>query len=185
MPALAWRAHTRRAMTAAFDGDPTLHVVNGVELVLRRIRKDDVARLRAAYLRLSPDSQRLRFFSRLPELPLPMAERLCDVDFVERAAFVFVDAIEGEIRAVGRYELDGACRAEVAIAIEDEFQGHGLGRALMETVAIHARQNGINHLSAEVLGENTRMLKLLRRAGTDIHVEFHAGIATVTFDAAA
>jgi GNAT superfamily N-acetyltransferase len=157
-------------------------LVNGEKLTLRRIRPDDVERLRAAYRRLSPDSQRLRFFSRLPELPLPLAQGLCDVDFLDRAAFVFVNNRDGAIRAVGRYEGEGKGTAEVAVTVEDAFQGQGLGLALMRKLGEHARACGIYHLTAEVLGENSRMLNLLRHAGTDVQVEYHAGIASVTFE---
>ena len=162
-------------------GDAHLNI-NGEDLFLRPIRADDVDRLRALHRRLSANSQRMRFFSAMRELPQAMAERLCNVDFVDRAAFVFVDQDDTLIRGVGRYEGEGNGSAEIAVTVQDAYQGQGLGMVLVKKLSEHAKSVGLKRLSAQVLGENTRMLELLRHSGLPMHVEYHSGVATVTLD---
>jgi RimJ/RimL family protein N-acetyltransferase len=56
-------------------------------------------------------------------------------------------------------------QAEVAFGIVDQFQGQGLGGALLRELADVARHAGINELIAEVLGSNLAMLKVFEKSG--------------------
>jgi GNAT superfamily N-acetyltransferase len=50
--------------------------------------------------------------------------------------------------------------AEMAIVVEDGWQSKGVGKLLLLELAQRAGLRGIEHFSAEVLGENRRMLAL-------------------------
>ena len=58
-----------------------------------------------------------------------------------------------------------ADRAEVAFAVSDALQGHGIGMRMLERLASVARDQGIQTFDAYVLGENRRMLDLFRDSG--------------------
>ena len=47
----------------------------------------------------------------------------------------------------------------------DAYQGQGIGTILMRHLAILARDAGLNELIADVLPENSAMLKLFRKFG--------------------
>jgi GNAT superfamily N-acetyltransferase len=55
--------------------------------------------------------------------------------------------------------------AEVAFAVVDDYQGKGIGAALLWHLALLARQAGLKEFSAEVLADNVPMLKVLERSG--------------------
>ncbi|HKS90565.1 MAG TPA: hypothetical protein VJQ83_01455, partial [Tepidiformaceae bacterium] len=91
---------------------------DGRDILIRRIRPDDAPRLSEHFSRLSPRTRRLRFFAPMRTLQTPFAERLADVDFVERAAFVAAYPGEGTLRGVGRYAQETPDAVEVAFVID-------------------------------------------------------------------
>jgi ribosomal protein S18 acetylase RimI-like enzyme len=56
-------------------------------------------------------------------------------------------------------------RAEVAFLVVDGYQGLGIGSALARHLIGLARQSGLEELVADVLPENSAMLKLFKRLG--------------------
>jgi acetyltransferase len=54
---------------------------------------------------------------------------------------------------------------EIAATVADEWQGRGLGTALVVQLAQRAREEGHSTLRAAVLAENIRSIRMLRRAG--------------------
>jgi RimJ/RimL family protein N-acetyltransferase len=65
----------------------------------------------------------------------------------------------------GRYVVVQPGRAEIAFAVLDQYQGQGLGTVLMRHLTAIANESGIHELIAEVLAENTPMLKVLEKSG--------------------
>ena len=49
--------------------------------------------------------------------------------------------------------------------VVDAYQGQGIGTLLMRQLAILARDAGLKELIAEVLSENTPMLKVFKKFG--------------------
>ncbi len=71
--------------------------------------------------------------------------------------------------------------AEFALAIADDWQGLGLGRALMLRLMQHARQRGLIALHGLVLADNQPMRALLRRLGAEVrHVAADASLVRAT-----
>jgi GNAT superfamily N-acetyltransferase len=138
---------------------------NGRDILIRRIRKDDAPRLSEHFSRLSPYTRRLRFFAPMRTLQVSFAERLADVDFVERAAFVAAYPGEATLRGVGRYARETDDAVEVAFVIDDDMHGLGLGTELLYHLAALARENGYTALTAQVLEEHHEMLAVVRGCG--------------------
>lgn len=59
--------------------------------------------------------------------------------------------------------------AEFAVIVADPWQGKGLGPKLIGRVIDIARENGVKHLSGDVLSENQAMLDLVRGMGFSVH----------------
>ena len=65
--------------------------------------------------------------------------------------------------------------AEVAFAVDDAYQGRGLGTILLGQLAEVAHANGIQQFEAIVLPENHRMIDVFRESGFPVEVQ--AGVA--------
>ncbi len=147
---------------------------DGASVTLRPIRADDAPRLQALYARLSPESVYFRFLGRAAELTKKEANRLAHVDYFSRMAIVAaVDSgAEELIIAVARYAalLGKPGRADFAIAVQDDYQGRGLGKIILRRLAAWAVQHGIHTFEFSVMYENDRMMQFLRHSGLPIRV---------------
>jgi len=157
---------TPAATSTMLVGDHTLTV--------REITIDDVDRLRRLFTRLSPDSVYRRFFSPVQQPPRTALLWLADVDHTRRDALVALDG--DEIVAVARY--DGRAdtnTAEIAVTVEDAWQGQGVGKRLTRRLAVLARDHGIESFDAVVQPDNRPALGLIRRLSPDASVHFASG----------
>jgi RimJ/RimL family protein N-acetyltransferase len=64
-----------------------------------------------------------------------------------------------------RYVAVQPGKAEVAFALIDDYQGHGIGAALLRHLAVIARNAGVEELIAEVLPDNLPMVKVFENSG--------------------
>jgi acetyltransferase len=159
---------------------------DGLRVHVRPIRPDDEPLLHEAFSRMSERSVYFRFFSPLKQLPEAMARSLAQVDYEQRFALVATthrpDGNE-HIVGVARYDrAPGTEVAEVAVAVVDEYQRHGVGAGLLSLLCQVAREHGIRHFSLIVLPENQSMLALLRRLGWIHQARFQGGVYEITFD---
>ncbi|MFK2879434.1 GNAT family N-acetyltransferase [Rhodanobacter hydrolyticus] len=169
-PSLSSRSHARHAPTLS------VHTAQGErvrsrdsrELWLRGIESGDVAALQRCFTRLSPEDIRRRFLHAMSELPLPMAQRLCNTDPALETALVLVDESvrPAEIRGVGRIYVDEAAdSAEFSVIVERDWSRIGLGALLMQRLVDDCRHRGLAEIWGYVLLENRPMLELCRELG--------------------
>ena len=131
---------------------------------IRPIRPDDEPQLVLLYDRLSRHTAYQRFFTVMQRLPTDWYHFFANVDYVRRLALVAErETVSGyQLIGVGRYEAgEEPDVAEVALVVEDGWQGRGLGRMLLDSVLGAADARGIRRFRAYVLTENYRMLRLL------------------------
>lgn len=152
---------------------------DGSIIRLRPIRTDDCERWLAFVSRLSPRAKYLRFHHLPKAMTADDAARFCTVDY--RDTFAIVAEVRREQReeivAVGRYyRLPNKSSAEVAFAVEDDYQGKGIGTGLMEGLVKAALENGITMFKAEVLSENEEMMGVFRDYGYHVTSELEAGV---------
>ncbi len=152
---------------------------DGTRLRVRPMADDDEERLVAFHARLSPESQRLRFFSPHPRLSDREVTRFVHVDGDARVAIVA--ECDGDIVAVARFDrFVESTDAEAAFVVQDSFQGRGLGSVLLERLAACAREQGVEQLVASTLPENKRMLHVFRKFSTEVKTSFEDGVVHVT-----
>jgi GNAT superfamily N-acetyltransferase len=65
--------------------------------------------------------------------------------------------------------------AEIALAVEDCWQGRGIGSRLVRTLAAYARRRGFTTFIAEVMYDNDRVLALLCHCGFPTTLRWCAG----------
>jgi GNAT superfamily N-acetyltransferase len=186
----------------------TLELKDGTKVHVRPIVPDDEPLLHEAVAAMSERTVYFRFFSPLKRMPDALAHRLAVVDYKDRFAIVAtMRAIAakggyppqsagqaepdpahppgGKERIVGvaRYDrAPGTDVAETALAVVDEFQRRGLGRALLTILSKVAREHGIKTFSLIVLPENQHMLGLLRKMGWIHQAKLTGGVYEITFD---
>jgi RimJ/RimL family protein N-acetyltransferase len=149
-------------------GFSAMHTLDdGRRVEIRAIRREDRDGFVEAVGRTSADSLRRRFFVVRRYFSDQEIEFFSNVDFVRRVALAVVAEEKGRPAIVGggRYVVLEPGRAEVAFALIDEYQGKGIGTALMRHLAAIARQAGIRELFAEVLPENVAMLNVFKKSG--------------------
>lgn len=154
---------------------------DGGTVHLRPIVPEDADRIVSFHSRLSDRTRYFRYFGPYPRIPQRDVERFTRVDYVNRVAFIAM--LGNEIVAVGRFDrLGEQDLAEVAFVVEDEHQGRGLGSILLEHLAAAARERGLRRFVAEVLAENSRMVRVFREAGYQVKREIEAGEVHLEFD---
>ncbi len=156
---------------------------DGRKMQVRPTRTSDTGAMQELFHRLSEDDVRTRFFQKLTSLTDTAAQHLCSVDYEEEMAFAAVigPSAHQRIVATSTYFLNPASGlAEVAYIVDPEWQGAGLGALLHARLVDYARDHGARGLTADVLAENSRMLRVFERGDHSFSVEIEAGVADVT-----
>jgi RimJ/RimL family protein N-acetyltransferase len=151
----------------ADPGERTVTLVDGSTLVVRPISPDDREDLDAGFRRWSAESRYRRFLGGVSELRPRLLDYLTSVDHHGHEALVARDAATGEGVAVGRFIRDkqNPRRAEMALAVGDDWHGRGVGTALLALLVDRAREEGVDTFTASVLAENTPMIAVLASIG--------------------
>jgi GNAT superfamily N-acetyltransferase len=152
------------------DYTATEFLRDGRTVEIRALRPEDRAGMLAAVDRTSQQSLYRRFFTFKRGFTDREVDFYVNVNFVDHVALVAVLEEDGQpvIVAGGRYIVVRAGEAEVAFVVDDAHQGRGLGASLMRHLAALARQAGLKALSADVLPENSAMLKVFETSGLAI-----------------
>ena len=157
---------------------------DGSTLRLRRTTDADVPALVEFFQRLSPDSLHLRFQGAV-RVDAQLVAPFVTGDGSERLSLVgeLVDAAGvNRVVALGTFvRLRDPSRAEVAFAVADELQRRGIGTRLLERLAVHARGAGIDRFVAQVLPENTAMLRVFGDTGFEVKRRHVGGVVEVEF----
>ena len=137
---------------------------DGSTLLIREARADDEQELRRFHRDLSRESLYYRFFVLRTHHEAEIA-RITSAD--PEHDVVLVGESGGRILAIASYTRNRhvPSRADVAFAIADELQGRGVGTRLLEQLAAIARRNQIAFFDADVLGDNTRMMRVFEDSG--------------------
>jgi ribosomal protein S18 acetylase RimI-like enzyme len=90
-----------------------------------------------------------------------------DIDFKNHVALVALAEEAGRkvIVGGGRYIVFEPGGAEMAFVVVDAWQGRGVGSILMRHLIKIAAGAGLQELTAEVLPENTAMLRVFGKSG--------------------
>jgi RimJ/RimL family protein N-acetyltransferase len=154
-------------MLRAVDYTAMERLRDGRTIEIRALRPDDREDMLAAIDRTSPRSLQRRFF--VPKRGFSEIELafFMNIDFENHVALVAQIDEDGRqsIVAGGRYIVAQPGQAEMAFVVVDAYQGQGIATLLMRQLADLARDAGLQELIAEVLPENTAMLKLFKKFG--------------------
>jgi acetyl coenzyme A synthetase (ADP forming)-like protein len=153
----------------ALAAQPVRDVIlrDGSTLRLRPPASEDAHRVLAFFEALSDASTYQRFHG-FPSLSTELVAPFLDPDWTERGALIGTlgEREDERVVALASYvRLRDPGSAEVAFAVADELQGHGVGTRLLEQLAELAAAGGIHTFVAEVLAGNRRMMDVFADAG--------------------
>jgi len=135
---------------------------------LRPITPRDRVGLTRFYSGLSADSRAARFHGPASIIPEATAAFFCGPDHLHREGIVAerID-VNGDPVIIGHICIEPTddAVAEMAIAVDDAWQGHGVGRAMLASAIAWAQAHGVARLAASILFGNGAMLTLLRSTG--------------------
>lgn len=142
-----------------------MNLLNDFEI--RPILPDDKEGLKRGLAMLSAESKRQRFFSSRKDFTEKELAFFTEVDQHNHIAFVAVSKKEdgpqpaGSIRCVRDLLHGRPDFAELAVTIVDCYQGKGLGKSLLETLAQKALEEGIHYLYGDFHASNVKVQRLL------------------------
>ncbi len=162
---------------------------DGTPALIWPLLPTDAETLREGFGRLSRDSRRHRFLAALGELDDPMIARLVDsADGVHHIALLLIVLPpQGQEGPAGvahlRQDPDDPTTADVAVTVVDDWQGRGVGSALV-SVLMDRRPAEVTRISAVVQADNRASLALLARAGRVSYGLPERGVLDVTVELA-
>ena len=136
---------------------------DGTRVTIRLARPEDAEAVAEMHSRSSEQTRYQRYFAPISEWRGDQLRRLAGGH--RGATLVAQDAL-GNVVGLGNVfpdRPDDTQTAEIAVIIEDAWQGRGLGSQLLAHLIELARRQGYAEVVALVLADNSRMLALLER----------------------
>jgi acetyltransferase len=141
---------------------------DGPGVIIRPIRPEDEPMMQELLKGSSEQTLMLRFFRKISDLSHEQLVRYCNIDYDRELAFVAVilngdrEQIIGEARIS---KLPDQENAEMAVVVGDQWQGQGIGKALLVHCLKIAKELGIKKMWMEILKSNTKMLYRAEKLG--------------------
>lgn len=143
-------------------------------VTVRPVLPQDADAEQSFVIALSPQSRQRRFHGTVKQLPERLLHAMTAIDYLDHVALVAEsadDAGASRLVADARYVVTEPGRADFAIAVADDWQHVGLGRAMLQHLARHACRQGITQIDGAVLAGNAPMLALMRRWGAQMRAD--------------
>ncbi|HSW46017.1 MAG TPA: GNAT family N-acetyltransferase [Phycisphaerae bacterium] len=172
-----------RSYPAELETTATLN--NGSEVAIRPIRAADEPLIKDMFYSFSEKTKYLRYHNTLKSMPHNKLQVFCNVDYDTEIALVGVTGTPGheEVIGVGRYLTDAAkLSAEMAFVVRDDYQRKGLGTCFFRRLVEIAQSQGIRRFHAEVLAENSGMLKIFHRSGLKVTTTTEEGVVGIDLE---
>jgi GNAT superfamily N-acetyltransferase len=145
-----------------------LRLRGGKSLTVRFVEPGDAGALQGFFRSLSVGSRYNRFLGAMSELPQIELDHFIHVGEADRFSVIAVMTIDGAETIVGeaRYAFDAeTSRFEFGLSVDDRWQGHGIGAALLKNLECRAAAFGAERLFGDTLRSNDAMIGLARKSG--------------------
>ena len=145
-----------------------LRLRSGNAVTVRFVEPRDAEALQAYFRSLSARSRYNRFLGAISELPASQLDQFIHVGEADRFSVVAVMSIDGAESIVGeaRYAFEADTDSfEFGLSVDDRWQGHGVGAALLRNLECRAAAFGAHLLFGDTLRSNDAMLGLARKSG--------------------
>jgi GNAT superfamily N-acetyltransferase len=140
----------------------------GNAVTVRFVEPRDAEPLQNYFRSLTTRSRYNRFLGAASELPASLLEQFIHIGEEDRFSVVATMLVDGYETIVGeaRYAFDpDAASIEFGLSIDDRWQGHGIGKALLKNLECRAASFGADRLFGDTLRSNDAMISLARKSG--------------------
>jgi GNAT superfamily N-acetyltransferase len=145
----------------------TLRARSGEPVTVRFVEPRDAEELQNYYRSLSARSRYNRFLGAMSELPKTVLDRFTHIGPDDGFTVIVTLEIDGFEIIVGeaRYAYHADTGSfEFGISIDDRWQGHGIGSALLKNLECRAAAFGATGLFGDTLRSNDVMIALARKS---------------------
>ena len=145
-----------------------LRARNGEAVTVRFVEPRDAEPLQSYFRALSTRSRYNRFLGAISELPQTLLAHFIDVGESERFSVVATMMFAGFESIVGeaRYAFDTEhASIEFGLSVDDRWQGHGIGKALLKNLECRAASFGAERIFGDTMRSNEQMIALARSSG--------------------
>ena len=145
-----------------------LRTGNGEVVTVRFVEPRDAEALQNYFRSLTTPSRYKRFLGAASELPSSLLEEFIHIGEADRFSVIATMPIDGRETIVGeaRYAFDSdTASIEFGLSIDDRWQGHGIGKALLKNLECRAASFGAANLFGDTLRSNDAMISLARKSG--------------------
>ena len=145
---------------------------DGTSVLVRPIRPEDKARLRAGFHQLSPEARYQRFLATMGDLTDAQLRHLTEIDYHDHMAWVAIDPSRPELPGAGVARYIRVAHhpevAEVAVTVADAWRGRGLGTLLLELLSEWAAAHGVKTFRAFTFETNDAMIRIFKDIGAHV-----------------
>ena len=145
-----------------------LRTRGGDPVTVRFVEPRDAEELQNYFRSLSTRSRYNRFLGAMRELPRNVLEHFIDVGKAEQFSVVATMMVDGFETIVGeaRYAFHAETSSiEFGLSIDDRWQGHGIGKAILKNLECRTASFGAERLFGDTLRSNEQMISLARKSG--------------------
>jgi len=145
-----------------------LHARSGDLVTVRFVEPRDGEALQNYFRALTTRSRYNRFLGAASELPASLLEQFIHIGELDRFSVIATMLLDGHEIIVGeaRYAFEaGTASIEFGLSIDDRWQGHGIGKALLKNLECRAASFGAERLFGDTLRSNDAMISLARKSG--------------------
>jgi RimJ/RimL family protein N-acetyltransferase len=145
-----------------------LRTREGQAVTVRFVEPRDAEELQSYVRALSTRSRYNRFLGAISELPRNLLDHFTHVGERDEFSVVATMMIDGFETVVGeaRYAFHAVADSlEFGLSIDDRWQGHGIGTALMRNLECRGVALGAGRLFGDTLRSNESMIGLARKSG--------------------
>jgi RimJ/RimL family protein N-acetyltransferase len=139
----------------------------GDAVTVRFVEPRDGEELQNYFRSLSIGSRYNRFLGAMSELPATVLDHFTHVGMDDGFTVVATMQIEGFETIVGeaRYAFHAENDSlEFGLSIDDRWQGHGIGAALLKNLECRAAALGVTRMFGDTLRSNEAMIRLARKS---------------------
>src|SRR3954468_11312249 len=139
---------------------------SGDLVTVRFVEPRDGEALQNYFRALTTRSRYNRFLGATSELPPSVLEQFIHIGEADRFSVIATMLADGHEIIVGeaRYAFDDGS-IEFGLSIDDRWQGHGIGKALLKNLECRAASFGAFRLFGDTLRSNEAMISLARKSG--------------------
>ena len=141
---------------------------SGEAVTVRFVEPRDAEALQSYFRSLTTRSRYNRFLGAASELPPSLLDQFIHIGQADRFSVVATQWADGREIIVGeaRYAFDPETASiEFGLSIDDRWQGHGIGKALLKNLECRAASFGADRLFGDTLRSNDAMIGLARKTG--------------------